>query len=122
MSIDMEEKRRRARKWVNGYTAVGAAAVLPVAWIPGAATGVCCTLEATMCFQIGMIYKGSWTMAEATAAAGVIGLASVAGKIVALEATILLGPMAFLAKPPIAAAIIKTLGETIIQHFEHTCH
>ena len=57
-------------------------------------------------------------MGEATAAAGVVGLAAVAGQIAAMEAAILTGPFAFAIKPAIAATIVKTLGKLIIKHFE----
>jgi uncharacterized protein (DUF697 family) len=115
MSGDMHEKRRKAEKWVNGYTAVGVAAVVAVAMIPGAATAILCTIEITMCYQIGLIYRSRWTKDEAEAAATAVGLAAVAGKIAALEATILLGCFALIAKPIIAGGIIWALGQLIIR-------
>ena len=118
-SSDLPEKRRKAEKWVNGYMATAIAAVVASAWLPGAATGILCTLEATMCYQIGKIYKNdAWTMGDAAATAGVIGIAAFAGNIAAMEATILLGPLAFVAKPAIAATIVKAMGKLVIQHFE----
>ena len=39
-----------------------------------------------MCYQIGSMYKASWTMGEAAAVAGAIGLAAFFGQIVAMEA------------------------------------
>ena len=115
---DLPERRRRAEHWVNGYTATAVAAVLATTPIPGGATAVLCALEATMCYQIGKIYKTDWSMAEASAAAGVIGLAAFAGKIVVLEGSLILGPFAFVAKPAIAAGIVKTMGKLVIKHFE----
>lgn len=120
MSDDMREKRRRAEKWVKGYTATGVAAVLVVAMIPGAATAILGSIELTMCYQIGLIYCSRWTNAEAKVAAAAVGLAAVAGQIAALEAAILLGPLAFFAKPIIAGTIIWALGQMIIKHFEDT--
>jgi hypothetical protein len=118
---DPREKRRKAEAWVNGYTATAVGTVLATALVPMAATGILCTLEGTMCYQIGKIYKNNWTMGEATAAAGVIGLAAVAGQIAALEAAILTGPFAFAIKPAIAAGIVKTMGQLVIKHFEDCC-
>lgn len=113
------EKRREAEAWVNGYTATAAGIVMVTTPIPGGATAALCSLEATMCYQIGLIYRGDvWTLKDAASLASVIGLASVVGKIAALEAAILLGPFAFLARPVIAATIIRSLGQMIIKHFE----
>ena len=113
-----DERRAKAQSWVNGYTATAVGAVLAVAIVPMAATGVLCTLEVTMCYQIGKIYRHNWTMGEATTAAGVVGLAAVAGQIAALEAAILTGPFAFVIKPAIAGGIVKTMGQLVIKHFE----
>lgn len=112
------QKRAKAEAWVNGYTATGVGMVLAVALVPAAATGILCTIEGIMCYQIGKIYKHNWSMGEGTATAGVIGLASLAGKIAALEAAILTGPFAFVIKPAIAGGIIKGMGQLVIKHFE----
>lgn len=110
--------RSDAEAWVNGYTATAVGMVAATAIVPGAATGILCTLEASMCLHIGKMYKGNFSMAEATAAAGTIGLAAVAGKIAAMEAAILTGPFAFAIKPAIAGAIVKILGQAVINYFE----
>lgn len=115
---DRAAKRAKAESWVNGYTATAVGTVLATALVPGAATAILCSLEATMCYQIGKIYKHSWSMGEATATAGVVGLASLVGKIAALEAAILTGPFAFAIKPAIAAGIVKGMGQLVINHFE----
>jgi uncharacterized protein (DUF697 family) len=115
---EMHEKRRKAEQWVNGYTATAVGTVLATSWLPGAASVILCTLECTMCYQIGKIYHHDWTMGDATATAGVVGLAGVAGQMAAMEATALLGPFVFLAKPAIAASIVKALGQLVIKHFE----
>src|SRR5262249_11920688 len=94
------------------------ATVVVTAIIPGAATGILCTLEATMCYQIGKIYGHKMTAADTAAAAGVVGLAAVAGNIVALEAAILAGPFALAVKPVIAGVIVNKLGQLVIKHFE----
>lgn len=105
--------------WVNTFAITSAGLVLAVAVVPGAAAVVLLKLEATMCLALGRIYRGSgWSDLEAKAAAGAIGLAAVAGKVVALEASILLGPLALAAKPAIAAGIVKTLGQVAIAYFE----
>lgn len=119
MSIgDSAERRSKAEAWVNGYTATAVGTVLGTAWLPGAATAILCALEATMCYQIGKIYKNNWTMADASAAAGVVGLAALVGQIAAMEAAILTGPFAFAIKPAIAAGIVKSMGQLVIKHFE----
>lgn len=112
------EQRQKAESWVNGYTATAVGAVCTTALIPGAASLLLCALEGTMCFQIGKIYCSDWSLGEAKAAAGVVGLASLAGKIVALEAAILAAPFAFALKPAIAAAIVKIMGQLVVKHFE----
>jgi len=71
-----------------------------------------------MCYQIGKIYLPGFSLVDAKAVALSIGLACVAGKIVALEASILLGPFALAAKPAIGATIVKTLGTMVINYFE----
>lgn len=117
-SSSLANKRSKAESWVNGYTATAIGTVLATAMVPGAATAILCSLEATMCYQIGKIYNHNWTMADGTATAGVVGLASLVGKIAALEAAILAGPLSFAIKPAIAAGIVKTMGQLVIQHFE----
>jgi len=73
-----------------------------------------------MCYQVGRIYRHEWSVTDAAAAAGVVGLAAVVGQIVAMEAAILTGPFAVAIKPAIAAAIVKTMGQLVIKHFEDT--
>ena len=36
----------------------------------------------------------------------------------AMEAAILLGPLAFVAKPAVAATIVKAMGQLVIKYFE----
>jgi uncharacterized protein (DUF697 family) len=119
---ELSEKRREAEAWVNGYTATGAAIVF-AAILPGGATVVLCGLEVTMCYHIGRIYSTSeWTMGEATKAAATVGLAALAGKILALEGALLLGPFGIAARPVIAAGIIKAMGQLVIRYFEEKSH
>ena len=115
---ELAEKRRRAEAWVNGSTAAAAGISAVTALIPGAATASLCALEANMCYNIGKIYRNGWTMADATKAAGAIGLAALAGNIAALEAAILTGPFAFAIKPAIAGGIVKAMGQMVIKYFE----
>ena len=113
-------KRDRARTWVNGYTVAGAAIVV-AAVFPGGSSAALATMEMTMCYQIGKIYRGDdYQWGEAVAAAGVVGLASVVGKLAALEALNLVPFAGWAAKAPIAAGIIKGLGEAIIAFYEQT--
>jgi uncharacterized protein (DUF697 family) len=114
----MSSKAERARQWVNGHTATAVGVVLATALLPGAASAVLLAQEAVMAYNIGCIYKADFTQQDGKALAAHIGLATVAGKIVALEAAILAGPLAFAIKPAIAATIVKTLGELIIRYCE----
>lgn len=114
----MSYKKTQAKNWVNGYAVTGAGIVI-AAVIPGSTSAALMALEATMCFHIGKIYRGSnykWT--EATAAAGAVGLAAVAGKLIALEALTFVPFAGWAAKAPIAGGIIKVLGEAIISYYE----
>lgn len=111
-----QSQRERARNWVNGNTAAAVGVVLTTALVPGAAAVVLLSQEAIMAYHIGSIYKSDFSAQDGAALAAQIGLAAVAGKIIALEAAILLGPGAFVAKPAIAAGIVKTLGEVIIAY------
>ena len=116
---NLSEKRSKAESWVNGYTATAAAMVIATAIVPGAGTVVLITIEGIMCYQIGKIYNHEFTESDGAAVASTIGLASFIGPIVAFEASLLLGPLAFAAKPAIAAGIVKAMGKLVIKHFEH---
>ena len=110
--------REKAKDYVTKHTATAVAVVLATALIPGSASVVLIAQEGIMCYQIAKIYGNDISFEEAKIIAGSIGLASVAGQLVALEATILTGPFAFLIKPGIAATIVKILGDQIINYFE----
>jgi uncharacterized protein (DUF697 family) len=113
-------KRDTARTWVNGYSIAGAGIVI-AAVFPGTTSAALVTIEITMCYQIGKIYRGDdYEWGEAVAAAGVVGLAAVVGKLAALEALNLVPFAGWAAKAPIAAGIIKGLGEAIIAFYEQT--
>ena len=118
MSADLSEKRRKAEAWVNGYTATAMATVLGTSWLPGASTAILCTLEATMCYQIGRIYKVNYSMGEAATAAGAVGVAAFVGKLAAMEAATFIPVIGWAAKPAIAAGIVKSMGHLVIKHFE----
>jgi hypothetical protein len=113
-----QSQREVASAWVNGYTAIAVAFVLPVSLIPGAATGILITQEAIMAYHIGLIYKSDFSKEDGKVVALQIGLAAVTGNIVALELAILTGPFAMGIKPVIAGTIVKILGEAIIDHFD----
>ncbi len=116
----MRERRQKAEAWVAGYTATAVGTVVATALVPGAATVILTGLEATMCYQIGRMYRVSWTPGEAATAAGVVGMASFAGKIVALEGAIVLGPLGVPVKAAIAGTIVQLMGQLVIKHFEDT--
>ncbi len=116
--VKEKTKAELARDWVNGNSAAAVAVVLGTSLVPGAASAVLISQELYMAWHIGSIYKADITQADVGASVAAVGLAAVAGPIIALEAAILLGPAAFYAKPVIAAGIIKTIGELLIQYFE----
>lgn len=111
-------KANKARLWVNGYVVAGSAIVI-AAVFPGSTSAALITMEGHMCYKIGKIYRGEdYTMGEAVAAAGVVGLASIGAKLVALEALNLIPFAGWAVKAPVAAAVIKGLGEAIIAYYE----
>ena len=111
--------REKAERYVKGHTATAVGVVVATALIPGAASAVLLAQEAVMAYQIARIYGQNITQGEATAIAAGIGLAAVAGQVLALEAAILTGPGAFFIKPVIAGGIVKILGGQIINYFEN---
>ncbi|MFB2917891.1 GTPase [Aerosakkonema funiforme] len=112
-------KQYLAREWVNNYAITGTGIVV-AAIVPGATSAALMAIEATMCFHIGRIYRGvDFSMKEAAAIAASVGLAAVAGQIIALEALTLVPWAGWAAKGAIAGGIIKTLGEAIIGYYEN---
>ena len=117
--MDLKTKKDKSRAWVNGYT-IGGAAVVAAAVFPGATSAALMTIEGTMCYQIGKIYRGDdYTWGEAVAAAGMVGLAAVAGQLAALEALNFVPFAGWAIKAPVAGTVIKALGELIIIHYEN---
>ncbi|GET39979.1 hypothetical protein [Microseira wollei] len=115
----MMSKQERAREWVNNYAITGTGIVV-AAIVPGSTSVALMAIEATMCFHIGRIYRGDdFSMKEAGAIAASVGLAAVAGQIVALEALTLVPWAGWAAKGAIAGGIIKALGEAIISYYEN---
>ncbi len=113
-----DEKKARARKWVNGYTVAGTAVVI-AAIIPGTTSTALAAMEAHMCYAIGKIYKGEdYTMKEAVAVARIVGLVAIAAPMVALEAANAVPIAGWAVKGTIAGGVIKTLGEAIIARYE----
>jgi uncharacterized protein (DUF697 family) len=113
-----DEKKGRARKWVNGYTVAGTAVVI-AAIIPGTTSTALAAMEAHMCYAIGKIYKGEdYTMKEAVAVARIVGLVAIAAPMVALEAANAVPIAGWAVKGTIAGGVIKTLGEAIIARYE----
>lgn len=116
--LDLAQKRNEAEAWVKGYTATAVATVLGTSWLPGASTGILCTLEATMCYHIGKIYKADWTLSEASTVAGAIGVTAFVGKLIAMEAMTFLPIAGWAAKSGIAAGVVWSMGQLVIKHFE----
>lgn len=111
-------KLQRARRCVNVHTGVAVCVVFLTAWIPGAAAVLLLAQEAVMAYNIGGIFKADFSSHDSSALTAHIGLAALIGKVIALEATIIFGPFAFVIKPVIAALIVKALGEMIIKYCE----
>jgi len=112
-------KQDQAREWVNNYAITGTAIVV-AAIVPGTTSVALMAIEATMCFHIGRIYRGvDFSKKEAAGIAASVGLAAVAGQIVALEALTFIPWAGWAAKGAIAGGIIKTLGEAIISYYEN---
>jgi uncharacterized protein (DUF697 family) len=115
---NMSSKKDKAQTWVNGYAVAGAAAVA-AAVFPGSTSAALIAIEGHMCYQIGKIYRGDdYSLSEGIAVAGVIGLASIGAKLVALEALNFVPFAGWVVKAPIAGGVIKILGEVIIAHYE----
>ncbi len=78
-AISPEEKKGKARKWVNGYAVTGGG-VAAAAIIPGGATAALFALETTMVLHIGRIYRGAhFSKEDATAVIGAAGFMGTVG-------------------------------------------
>jgi uncharacterized protein (DUF697 family) len=111
-----DEKKARARKWVNGYTVAGTAVVI-AAIIPGTTSTALAAMEAHMCYAIGKIYKGEdYTMKEAVAVARIVGLVAIAAPMVALEAANAVPIAGWAVKGTIAGGVGKTAGRAVERH------
>lgn len=75
-------------------------------------------LEATLVYWIGRIYGEKLDKAEIVMIAGSLELASLGIKIAVLEALNFIPIAGWMAKVPIAAAIIEGIGALAINHFE----
>lgn len=115
------EKKEPARKWVHGYMAAGTGIVV-AAILPGTTGLALGVLELSMCYHIGRIYQGgeySWDDARiATKVIGVTTMAAKAAAVVALELLNLAPGLGWLAKGPIAAGVMKGLGEATIAYYQ----
>jgi len=122
--ISPEEKKAKARKWVNGYALTGGG-VAAAAIIPGGATLALFTLETTMVLHIGRIYRGAhFSKEDATAvigAAGFMGTVGLGSK-VAMEGLTFFPVIGWAIKGGIAGSVIKALGEGIIKYFDSIEH
>lgn len=99
---------------------VAGAAAVAAAVFPGSTPAALLAIEGHMCYQIGKIYRGDdYSLAEGIAAAGVIGLAGVGAKLLALEALNFVPLAGWAVKAPVAGGVIKGLGELIIAHYEN---
>jgi uncharacterized protein (DUF697 family) len=111
-------KKERARSWVHSYVVIGTGIVV-AAVVPGATSLALATMEGHMCYEIGKIYRGpDFEMAEALRIAAAVGIAAIAGQLIALEALNLIPFAGWAVKGVAAGGIIKGLGEAIIAHYE----
>jgi len=104
------EAEREARELVNAWS-VGAAAV---GWVPGsmlALVGVDAKLVKDVAKAFGI---DSYSIEEVSAVVGAV----VVGKVIAAETLSLFPGVGWLAKSGIAAVVIKSAGEAMIQHFK----
>ncbi len=115
------DNKESARKWVRGYMAAGTTIVV-AAVVPGSTSAALSILELTMCYHIGRIYQGeTYSWDDARIAMQVIGVAALTAKgaaSVALEALNFAPVYGWVAKAPIAAGVIKALGEAVIAYYE----
>jgi uncharacterized protein (DUF697 family) len=110
--------RTRARTWVHGYAAGGAAfAFVPIP-IPGSTTAGLIALETTMVHAIGRIYGQSLDVKDAAAMVTGLQVAGGALKTVAREAVGYLPGVGWLIRGAIAAAAIEAMGNAVIAIFE----
>lgn len=110
--------RERARAWVHGYAAGGAAfAFVPIP-VPGSTTAGLIALEATMVHAIGRIYGQSLEAKDAAAMVSGLQVAGGALKTIAREAVGYVPGVGWLIRGAIAAAAIEALGNAVIAMFE----
>jgi uncharacterized protein (DUF697 family) len=123
-ALSPEEKKAKAKKWVNGY-AIAGGSVAAAAIIPGGATAALFTLETTMVLHIGRIYRGAhFSKEDAVAvvgAAGFMGTVGLGSK-VAIEGLTFFPVIGWAIKGGIAGSVIKALGEGIIKYFDSIEH
>lgn len=113
-----EPCRERARTWVHGYAAGGAAfAFVPIP-VPGSTTAGLVALEATMVHAIGRIYGIDMPARDVAALVAGLEVAGGALKTVAREASILVPGIGWLFRAGIAAASIEAIGHSVIAMFE----
>jgi len=110
-------QRAEAQNWIHGYASTGAGLVI-AAVVPGSTSLALIGLEGVMAYHIGKIYDANMTLEQARDIATRIGLASVTGKLVALEALNFIPLAGWAVKAPIAFGIIQLLGGSIIEYFE----
>jgi uncharacterized protein (DUF697 family) len=113
-----EPCRARARSWVHGYAAGGAAfAFVPIP-VPGSTTAGLVALEVTMVHAIGRIYGVEMPARDVAALVAGLEVAGGALKTVAREASILVPGVGWLFRAGIAAASIEAIGHAVIAMFE----
>jgi uncharacterized protein (DUF697 family) len=108
----------RARKWVHGYAAGGAAyAIVPIP-IPGSTTAGLVALEATMVHAIGRIYGEEMSARDAAALVAGLEVTGGALKTLSREAVGWIPGVGLVVRAAIAAAAIEAIGNGVIVMFE----
>jgi uncharacterized protein (DUF697 family) len=115
----MATKSEIAREWINEYSKSGGAISVAAVVVPGFTTTAMGTILTHLCYQIGKIFKGDeYSYTEAVEVSKLIGLSSITGQLVSLEALNFIPFLGWAAKSVILYGLIKTLGNTIIEHYE----
>jgi uncharacterized protein (DUF697 family) len=118
MSGMLEQQRREAKSTVNKYVALAGGTVIATGPIPGSSTALT-GIEAKMVYDIGRNYGFHLSVGEAAAVVGGLLAASATLKTAATEASTFVPVLGWwVAKPSIAIAVCKAVGEAAIRYFE----
>jgi uncharacterized protein (DUF697 family) len=113
-----EQQRGKAKSTVNKYVALAGGTAIATGPIPGSSVALT-GIEAKMVYDVARIYGFHLSMEEAGLIVSGLLSASLALKAVATEASTFVPVLGWwVAKPSIAVAVCKTVGEAAIRYFE----